>query len=116
MKDNVNLNLNIRSAEKTTVIISQTNVSVSTAVVLCPGCMLESLESFQDTDSWVLFPRDRDFIDVRCSLGVGSLGSSPGNFNGQQSWEPHLCRVGSVVFLCHSRHQVDGTSRPASLF
>lgn len=116
MKDHVNLNLNIRSAEKTTVIVSQTNVSVSTAVVVCPGCMKESLESFQDTDFWVLFPRGCGFIDMRCSLGFGSWGSSPGNSNVQQSWEPQLCRVGSVVFLCHSCHQVDGTSRPASLF
>lgn len=62
MKDNVNLNLNIGSAEKTTVIIRQTSVSVSTAMVRCPECMLESLESFKNTDSWVLFPRDHEMI------------------------------------------------------
>lgn len=110
MKDNVNLNLNIRGAEKTTVIISQTSGSL-------PYCMLESLESFKNTDSWVLFPRDHEMAwDAAWVLGVGSLESSRGNSNVQQSWEPQLCRVWSVVFLCHSRHQVDETSRPVSLF
>lgn len=66
------------------------------------------------TNAWVLFPRDPGFIDMRCSLGVGSLESFRGNSNVQS--EPLLCRVRSVVFLCHSRHQVDGTSRLAELF
>ena len=44
MKYKVKLNLNYKSAEKTIMSISQTNVSVSAAVVLCHGCMVESLQ------------------------------------------------------------------------
>lgn len=120
MKDRVKLNANYRSAEKTIMTISQTNVSVSTAVVLCRGCMLESLGSFKNTDAWVSPRRDPGLIDMRCDLisilGIRSFESSQGNSTVRQSWEPWHCRVGTEAqwhFLCHSRHQVDGTSRLA---
>ena len=44
MKDQVKLNLNCKSVEETIMIISETNLSVSVAAVLCHGCMLESLQ------------------------------------------------------------------------